>query len=140
MARVNSSFSALEDYAKRLVRMATLLVDMHMDIAIQEANYEKRRLLGGLVMMSIGIGLFAMGMTLLQVLSVLILHVLGLSWIWATVWVAIVDFAIGGIFAAAARARLRGPLMSQTKSRLARSTAVLRNRAPSSEDRLPKTN
>ncbi len=137
MANANSSLNALEDYAKRLVRVVTLLVDMHMDIAIQEANYEKRRLLGGLVMMTIGVGLFAMGMTLLQVLGILIFHVLGLSWIWATTWVALIDFAIGGIFAAAARARLRGPLMAQTQSRVARSTAILRNRVPSSEDYQP---
>jgi uncharacterized membrane protein YqjE len=116
----------IDDYFRRLLRLVTVLVDMHMDIAIQEANYEKRRLIGGFVMLGIGIGLFTLGGILLQVLGVFILHWAGLNWIASLLIVAAVDFLIGGIFAAAASRRLKGPVMVQTQARLARSAAMLR--------------
>lgn len=116
----------VDDYFRRLLRVVSVLVDMHLDIAIQEANYEKKRLIGGLVMLGIGIGLFTLGGILLQVLGVFVLHWLGLNWMVSILVVAAVDFAIGGIFAAAANRRLKGPMMVQTQARLARSAAMLR--------------
>ncbi len=128
MANSSSTIGVLEDYARRLIRVAMLLVDMHMDIAIQEANYEKQRLISGFVMLAIGVGLLAMGLTLLQVVGILVAHLLGLSWLWATTVVALVNFGVGSILAAAANSRLQGPLMVQTQKRLARSAAILKNR------------
>jgi uncharacterized membrane protein YqjE len=118
----------MDDYFRRLLRLVTVLVDMHMDIAIQEANYEKRRLIGGFVMLGIGIGLFTLGGILLQVLGVFVLHWAGLNWMASLLVVAAVDFLIGGIFAAAASRRLKGPVMVQTQARLARSAAMLMDR------------
>jgi uncharacterized membrane protein YqjE len=126
VASPNSLLSSLEDYGQRLIRLATVLVDMHLDVAIQEANYEKRRLIGGFIMLGIAIGLLTMAIALLQVLGILIAHLLGLSWIWATSTVISCDIIIGGIFAAAARMRLSGPLMARTQARLARSVSMLR--------------
>jgi Flp pilus assembly protein protease CpaA len=126
VAKAGTAVGAIEDYFQRVLRVLTLLVDMHMDIAIQEANYERRRLIGGFILLGIGIGLFAMGMTLLQVLGVLAAHRLGLNWMLSTTLVAGVDFIVGGVFAAAARLRLQGPLMVQTQQRLVRSASMLR--------------
>lgn len=135
MANSGSVVDLMDDYFKRLLQVVTVLVDMHMDIAIQEANYEKRRLIGGFVMLGIGIGLFTLGGILLQVLGVFVLHWLGLNWMASLLVVAAVDFLIGGIFAAAASRRLKGPLMVQTQARLARSAAMLRQPGGSSLNR-----
>ena len=126
MAKSTSGVNTLDDYFRRVLRIVTVLVDTHLDMAIQEANYEKRRLIGGFVMLGIGIGLFSMGSILLQVLGVLFVHWLGLNWMLSTIVVAVIDFVIGGIFAAAASRRLQGPVMVQTQARLARSAAILR--------------
>jgi uncharacterized membrane protein YqjE len=125
----------MDDYFRRLLRLVSVLVDMHLDIAIQEANYEKRRLIGGFVMLGIGIGLFTLGGILLQVLGVFVLHWLGLNWMASLLVVAAIDFMVGGIFAAAANRRLQGPLMVQTQARLARSVAMLRQSSSSSLNR-----
>lgn len=126
MANSTSIVNTLDDYFRRVLRIVTVLVDTHLDMAIQEANYEKRRLIGGFVMLGIGIGLFSMGGILLQVLGVLFVHWLGLNWMLSTIVVAAIDFVIGGIFAAAASRRLQGPVMVQTQARIARSAAILR--------------
>lgn len=134
MADLNALLTSLENYSRRIIRVATVLVDLHMDIAIQEADYERRRLIGGMVMLSIGLGLFAMAAVLMEVLAILVAHVLGLSWIWATTMVATFNVLVGAVFAAAARARLQGPVMAKTQARLARSAAMLRTGAPLSSD------
>jgi uncharacterized membrane protein YqjE len=72
VANSASVVELMDDYFRRLLRLVSVLVDMHMDIAIQEANYEKRRLIGGFVMLGIGIGLFTLGGILLQVLGVFV--------------------------------------------------------------------
>ena len=126
MANSTSIVNTLDDYFRRVLRIVTVLVDTHLDMAIQEANYEKRRLIGRFVMLGIGIGLFSMGGILLQVLGVLFVHWLGLNWMLSTIVVAAIDFVIRGIFAAAASRRLQGPVMVQTQARIARSAAILR--------------
>jgi uncharacterized membrane protein YqjE len=135
VANSASVVELMDDYFRRLLRLVSVLVDMHMDIAIQEANYEKRRLIGGFVMLGIGIGLFTLGGILLQVLGVFVLHWAGLNWMASLLIIAAVDFLIGGIFAAAASRRLKGPLMVQTQARLARSAAMLRQSGNSSLNR-----
>lgn len=135
MANSTSAVNLLDDYFRRLLRVVSVLVDMHLDIAIQEANYEKRRLMGGFVMLGIGIGLFTLGGILLQVLGVFVLHWLGLNWMTSILIMAVIDFVIGGIFAAAANRQLKGPMMVQTQARLARSAAMLRQPGSFPSDR-----
>ncbi|NJL49619.1 MAG: phage holin family protein [Leptolyngbyaceae cyanobacterium SM2_5_2] len=128
MANSNSFSDALSSYMRRFLNILTMLVDMHLDIAIQEANYEKRRLIGGFIMLGIGIGLITMGVLLLQVLGILFVHWLGLGWAGATIIITGTNFLFGVAFLILASSRLRGPVMSQTQARLARSMALLRTR------------
>ena len=86
-------------------------------------------------MLDIGIGLFTLGGILLQVLGVFMLNWLGLNWMISILVVAAIDFAIGGVFAAAANRQLKGPVMVQTQARLARSAAMLRQPRSSSINR-----
>lgn len=128
MADSTSFSDTLSSYTRRFLNILATLVDMHLDIAVQEANYEKRRLIGGFIMLSIGIGLITMGVILLQLLGILFVHWLGIGWTGSIAVITGTNFILGVAFLMAASSRLRGPVMSQTQARLARSMALLRTR------------
>lgn len=117
--------NTLNNYSNRLIRIATVLVDLHLDIAMQEAAWERRRLTSGMILLSIGGGLLAV--------SGLLLHgvVLWLLGTWLNNWLAAIaivmggDFFIGSLFLLAAARKLQGPYMVQTQARLARTSASL---------------
>lgn len=104
----------------------TVLVDTHLDVAVQEANYESRRLISGFILLGIGIGLVTTAVVLGIVASVVFAQSLGLSWLQAIGAVAGVDLLLGLILLTLARLRLSGPLMVQTQARLSRSIALLK--------------
>ncbi len=122
----DSAFDQVESYFRRLLRLATVLVDTHLDVAVQEANYESRRLISGFIMVGIGVGLLTTVIALGIVASVVFAQSLGLSWLEAIGAVAGVDLLLGLIFVTLGRLRLRGPLMTQTQARLSRSVALLK--------------
>ncbi|WOD41732.1 phage holin family protein [Nodosilinea sp. E11] len=122
----DSAFDQVESYLRRLLRLATVLVDTHLDVAVQEANYESRRLISGFIMVGVGIGLLTTGVVLGIVASVVFAQSLGLSWLQAIAAVAGVDLLLGLVFVTLGRLRLRGPLMIQTQARLSRSVALLK--------------
>jgi uncharacterized membrane protein YqjE len=126
VASSNSAWDQIEDYFRRLLRLVTVLVDTHLDVAVQEASYESRRLMSGFVMLGVGVGLLTTAAVLGQVAAIVLAEALGLSWLQAVGAVAGVNLVLGLIFLAAARLRLRGPLMTQTQARLARSMALLK--------------
>ncbi|PZV08362.1 MAG: hypothetical protein DCF32_05055 [Leptolyngbya sp.] len=122
----SSAFDQIEGYFRRLLRLMTVLVDTHLDVAVQEANYESRRLISGFILLGIGIGLVTTAVVLGIVASVVFAQSLGLSWLQAIGAVAGVDLLLGLILITLGRLRLRGPLMIQTQARLSRSMALLR--------------
>jgi hypothetical protein len=124
----NSTWDQMEDYLRRLLRLFSVLVDTHLDVAVQEANYESRRLISGVIMVSIGIGLLVTVAVLAQVAGIVLAEELGLSWLQAIGAVAGVNLVFGLIFLTVGRLRLRGPLMTQTQARLARSVALLKGK------------
>jgi hypothetical protein len=105
--------------------VVTVLVDMHMDIAMREAAWEKKRLTSGFILLSIGGGLMAMSGLLLHGIILWLIQSLIHSWLGALVIVTVIDFAIGSIFLLAAARKLRGPYMPQTQARLARTATTL---------------
>jgi len=122
---VNAVFDTVNAYSSRLIRVVTVLVDMHLDIALREAAWEKKRLISGLVLLAIGGGLLTMSLLLLHVIAIWLLYQLGWGWLGAIAAIAGVDLLIGGIFLAAASRKLRGPYMVQTQTRLAKTAAAL---------------
>lgn len=122
----SSTFDQIEGYFRRLLGLMTVLVDTHLDVAVQEANYESRRLISGFVLLGIGIGLVTTAVVLGIVASVVFAQSLGLSWLQAIGAVAGVDLLLGLICLTLGRLRLSGPLMIQTQARLSRSLALLR--------------
>lgn len=121
----NALFDSVNTYSNRLIRVVTVLVDMHMDIAMREAAWEKKRLISGLVMLAIGGGLLAMSGLLLQGIILWLVQALVHSWLGAIALVTTGDFLGGAIFLAAAARQLRGPYMVQTQARLARTALTL---------------
>ncbi|MFQ4135024.1 phage holin family protein [Nodosilinea sp. PGN35] len=126
MASPDSTLDQIEGYFRRLLRLMTVLVDTHLDVAVQEANYESRRLISGFILLGIGIGLVTTAVVLGIVASVVFAQSLGLNWLQAIGAVAGVDLLLGLIFLSLGRLRLRGPLMIQTQARLSRSLALLK--------------
>ncbi|PZO44403.1 MAG: hypothetical protein DCF21_13400 [Leptolyngbya sp.] len=126
MASSDSAFDQVESYFRRLLRLAAVLVDTHLDVAVQEANYESRRLISGFIMVGIGVGLLTTAIALGIVASVVFAQSLGLSWLEAIAAVAGGDLLLGLVFVTLGRLRLRGPLMTQTQARLSRSVALLK--------------
>ncbi len=119
-----------QSYTDRLIRVATVLVDVHLDIAMQEAAWEKKRLTSGAILLAIGGGLLAVFGLLFQAIAILWLHSLTRSWIQAMLIVAGVDFLLGSVFLLAATRKLRGPYMAQTQARVARTAASLMRTPP----------
>lgn len=126
MASSESVLDRLEAYLGRIVRLFSVLVDLHLEVAAQEASYERQRLLGGVVLLSLGIGLFSMALILLQGVAILGLRRLGWDWLESVAAVAGVNGGLGVLLLILGQARLRGPVMVQTQARLARSVALLR--------------
>lgn len=112
-------------YLRRSLRAIAVLVDVHWDVAQQEAQREQRRLVNGLVLLGIGVGLLTAAAVLVQVITVLGLRALGLPWLGACAVVATGNALLGGGIVAIASHQLRGPYMVQTQARLARTTTML---------------
>ena len=122
---VSPLMNSINLYFRRTLRLLTMLVDLHLDIAMQEATQEKKRLISSLAMLGVGIFLMTMAMILLHVVAVWLAHYLGLTWLAALLVVAGLDLLLGIIFMAAGLRKLRGPYMLETQARLARTTAAL---------------
>ncbi len=112
-------------YLRRSLRAIAVLVDVHWDVAQQEAQREQRRLVNGLVLLGIGVGLLTAAAVLVQVITVLGLRALGLPWLGACAVVAAGNGLVGSGIVAIASRQLRGPYMVQTQARLARTTNML---------------
>lgn len=127
-SETSSALDRLEDYVRRILGLFSVLVDMHLEVAVREANYEGQRLLGGVILLSLGVGLLAIAGTLLQGVAICFVHSLGLSWMSAIAAVAGGNAVLGLMLLLLGLARLRGPVMVQTQARVARSVALLRGR------------
>lgn len=112
-------------YLRRLLRLVTMLVDLHLEIALREASAEQKRITSGFTLLAIGFGLVMMGIVLLQVALIWIGHLAGLPWFSAICAVAGLNLASAYLFLMAASRRLHGPYMQATRERVQRSLTIL---------------
>lgn len=117
--------SEVETYVRRSLGLLKILLELHLDIAQREAAREQRRLFLGIVAASIGIGLLAMGTGLLQAIAVWWVHRSGLTWFAALASVGVADTVLGLLGLLIAVLTLRGGYMSETRRRVASTTATL---------------
>jgi len=116
-------------FAKVTALLASVM-DVHVRLALQEMDREKRRLIGG--------GLFlALGLTLLT-LALLALHLVLLLWLrerfsldWggAAAVMAAIDLVVSGFSLRIGGQLLRGPFLPETTAGLLRTTRALTGRS-----------
>jgi uncharacterized membrane protein YqjE len=101
-------------------------MDLHVRIALQEADREKRRLIGGAVFLGAGISFVVMASLLGQVALLLWLHeAFRWSWLLSALVITVANLVLAGIFLRIGGGMLKGPLLPQTAAGLSRTTRAL---------------
>jgi uncharacterized membrane protein YqjE len=113
----------------RVTALMTSVMDLHVRIALQEADREKRRLIGGGVFMGMGIGLAAMASLAAQMALLLwAKQQFRLDWIQAALLLAAVNGLLATICLRLGGGMLKGPFLPQTTAGLMRTTRALTGR------------
>ena len=107
------------------VLLASLL-DVHLRLALQEVSRERRRLIGGMLLLGMGMGLLATSF-LLTSGALLAWLVRGLGWglIPALLAMAVLDLLLAGIVLRVGRVLLRRPYLVKTRAGLVKATRLI---------------
>ena len=112
--------------AGRLGGLLTSVMDLHVRIALQEADREKRRLIGGALLISGGLALLLLALIAAEVALLLWFHLgLGWSWIQAVLVLAAIDLVVAGLFLRVGGRMLKGPYLPETMAGLTKTTRAL---------------
>jgi uncharacterized membrane protein YqjE len=113
----------------KLASLVTSVMDLHVRIALQEADREKRRLIvGGLL---IGTALVLLTGALLVAHGALVLWLVegwGLGWLAAFLVVGAADLVLSGLLLRIGGSLLKGPYLPQTTAGITRTTRTLLGR------------
>ncbi|MCS5693098.1 phage holin family protein [Cyanobium sp. FGCU-6] len=113
----------------RVTALMTSVMDLHVRIALQEADREKRRLIGGGVFLGMGIGLATMAALATQIALLLwAKQHFQLDWIQAALLLAVVDGLLAALCLRLGGGMLKGPFLPQTTAGLLRTTRALTGR------------
>ena len=112
--------------AGRLGGLLTSVMDLHVRIALQEADREKRRLIGGALLISGGLALLLLALIAAEGALLLWFHQgLGWSWIQAVLVLAAIDLVVAGLFLRVGGRMLKGPYLPETMAGLTKTTRAL---------------
>jgi hypothetical protein len=112
---------------ERALGAGEVLVSAHAAVASREAKDDLARVVSGVVLLAIAALLFSTSLVLLQVLAVFEVHARAhLGWGGAILAVSVGDAVTALLLVAAARARLRRPILVETRATLTRLVAALR--------------
>ena len=115
--------------AGRVGALMTSVMDLHVRIALQEVDREKRRLIAGALLISGGLALLLLALIGAELALLLWLHQgLGWSWIQAALAVAALDLLLAGLFVRVGGQLLKGPYLPQTTAGLSKTTRALLGR------------
>jgi hypothetical protein len=113
----------------RVTALMGSVMDLHVRIALQEADQEKRRLISGLLLLAGGGTLLLLALIAAEVALLLWLRSgLGLGWIQGSLALAVLDLVLAGILLRVGGALTQGPYLPQTTAGLARTTRALLGR------------
>lgn len=113
----------------RLGGLITSVMDLHVRIALQEADREKRRLIGGALLISGGLALLLLALIAAEVALLLWFHQgLGWSWSQAVLVLAAIDLVVAGLFLRVGGRMLKGPYLPETMAGLTKTTRALMGR------------
>jgi uncharacterized membrane protein YqjE len=115
--------------AGRVGALMASVMDLHVRIALQEVNREKRRLISGALLISGGLALMLLALIGAELALLLGLHQLqGLSWIHAALAVAAVNLVLAGLFLRVGGHLLKGPYLPETTAGLTKTTRAILGR------------
>jgi len=115
--------------ASRLSGLLTSVVDLHVRMALQEADKEKRRLITGAVILGAGLSLLLLGLLFSQIVLVLWLRqAFQLSWMAVLLSLGAVYLVLSGFFLRIGGGLLSKPLLPETVAGLTRTTRALPGR------------
>ena len=102
------------------------LLDVHLRMALQEVSRERRRLIGGVLLLGLGLGLLATSF-LLASGAILVWLVRGLGWglIPALLAMGVLDLVLAAILLRVGGVLLRGPYLVKTRAGLTKATRLI---------------
>ena len=111
---------------ERMVLLLAGLLDVHLRMALQEVSRERRRLIGGMVLVGMGLGLLATSF-LLASGALLAWLVRGLGWglVPALSAMGVLDLVLAGILLRVGNVLLRGPYLVKTRAGLTKATRLI---------------
>ena len=113
----------------RIGALMTSVMDLHVRMALQEADREKRRLISGALFVSGALVLLALALTTAELALLLWLHqAQGLDWIAAALVLAAINLVVSGLFVRIGGHLLKGPYLPQTTAGLSKTTKALLGR------------
>ena len=107
----------------------TSVMDLHVRMALQEVDREKRRLIGGILFVSGALALLTLALIAAELALLLWLHqAQGLSWMASALVLAALDLALAGVFVRVGGQLLKGPYLPQTTAGISKTTRALLGR------------
>jgi hypothetical protein len=115
--------------AGRVAALVGSVMDLHVRIALQEADREKRRLISGVLLLAGGLGLVTLALIAAEVALLLwIQGSLGWSWIQAALGVGALDLVLAGLFLRIGGQLTKGPYLPQTTAGITKTTRAILGR------------
>jgi uncharacterized membrane protein YqjE len=113
----------------RMGALVTSVMDLHVRIALQEADREKRRLISGALLLSGGLVLLLLALIAAEVALLLWLPgAFGWSWIQSALALAALNLVLAGLFLRIGGQLTKGPYLPQTTAGLTKTTRALLGR------------
>jgi uncharacterized membrane protein YqjE len=115
--------------AGRVGALMTSVMDLHVRMALQEVDREKRRLISGALFVSGALVLVLLSLIGAELALLLWLHqAQGLTWIAAALVLAAINLVVSGVFLRVGGQLLKGPYLPQTTAGLGKTTRALLGR------------
>ena len=115
--------------ASRVTGLVSSVMDLHVRIALQEADREKRRLIGGAVLLVGGLVTLLLSLIAAELALLLWFRLdLGWTWIQASLVLAGVNLLLTGLFLRVGGQMSRGPYLPETMAGLTNTTKALLGR------------
>ncbi|MEY2644351.1 MAG: hypothetical protein RLZZ124_477 [Cyanobacteriota bacterium] len=115
--------------ASRVTGLVSSVMDLHVRIALQEADREKRRLIGGALLLVGGLVTLLLALIAAELALLLWCHLdLGWSWLAAALALAGLNLLLAGLFLRVGGLMTRGPYLPETMAGLTKTTRALLGR------------
>ena len=112
--------------AGRMGALVTSVMDLHVRIALQEVDREKRRLISGALLLSGGLVLLLLSLIGAELALLLWLHdSLAWSWMHGALALASLNVVLAGIFLRLGGSLTQGPYLPETTAGITKTTKAL---------------